>query len=137
MDFIIESGSKIYVNKLDRLQERALRRIEFCCQPGNRNEYKVLERKYGIGNLHNRRKHSLLMQMYGQSKEEINLVKNNCDRILRSDNKTGMKYNFSSLTKLHNSPYYRGVKLWNTLPAHIQRCNVRYEFKKELRKMYV
>ena len=70
-------------------------------------------------------------------KEEINLVKNTCDRILRSDNKTGMKYNFSSLTKLHNSPYYRGVKLWNTLPAHVQRCNVRYEFKKELRKMYV
>ena len=136
VDFIIESGSKVYVNKLDRLQEQALRKIEYCCQPENRMTYSRLEKKYGIENLYTRRKRSLLMQMYGQSKEEINLVKNSCDRILRSDNKTTMKYNFSNLTKLHNSPYYRGVKLWNTLPAEVQNCKVRLEFKKELLKLY-
>ena len=137
VDFIIESGSKIYVSKLDRLQERALRKIEYCSQPENRKTYSMLEMKYGIENLYKRRKRSLLMQMYGQSKEEINLVKNTCDRILRSDNKSNMKYNFSSLTKLHNSPYYRGVKLWNNLPANVQMCKVKGEFKKELLKMYV
>ena len=41
-----------------------------------------------------------------------------------------MKYNFSNLTKLHNSPFYRGVKLWNKLPEKIQKCNVKREFRK-------
>ena len=128
VDFIIESGSKVYVSKLHRLQERALRKIEHCSQPKNRKTCSMLEMKYGIENLHKRRKHSLLMQMYGQSKKETNLVNNRCDRILRSDNKSNMKYNFSSLTKLHNSPYYRGVKLWNNLLAIVQKCKVRGEF---------
>ena len=70
VDFIIESGSKVYVNKLDRLQERALRTIEYCCQPENRMTYSRLEKKYGIENLYTRRKRSLLMQMYGQLKRK-------------------------------------------------------------------
>ena len=32
------------------------------------------------------------MHMYGESKKQMNLVKKTCDRILRSDNKTTMKY---------------------------------------------
>ena len=59
--------------------EEAMRKIEYCCQPENRMTYSRLEKKYGIKNLYTRRKRSLLMQMYGQSKEEINLVKNSCD----------------------------------------------------------
>ena len=62
----------------------------------------------------------------------MNLVKKTCDRILCSDNKTTMKNKFSNLTKLHNSPYYRGVKLWNTLPAETRKCSVKREFKKQV-----
>ena len=47
-----------------------------------------------------------------------------------SDKETTMKYNFSTLTKLHKSPYYRGVTLWNTLPAEVQKCEGKVEFKK-------
>ena len=68
--------------------------------------------------------------MYGQSKNEINVVKERRDRILRNNKKVKMKYNFSNLTKLHTSPFYRGVKLWNKLPEKIQKCNVKREFKK-------
>ena len=68
--------------------------------------------------------------MYGQSKNEINIVHETCDRILRSTIKVKMKYKFSRPTKLHNSPYYRGVMLWNKMPANIQTCKVKLEFKK-------
>ena len=55
-------------------------------------------------------------RMYYQSKTAINVIEENCGRILRSNNKIDMKYKFSNLTKLNNSPYFRGVKLWNKLP---------------------
>ena len=135
VDFIIESGSKNLIHKLDCLQERALRRIEYCPLSENRKSYPELEVYYGIENLHIQRHRSLLVYMYNQSKVEINLVKKTCDRILRSDNKASMQYKFSNLTKLHNSPFYRGVKLWNTLPAEVQKCDRKSEFKKSIRKI--
>ena len=75
--------------------------------------------------------------MYDQSKDEIDIVSSNCDRILRSRKKVNMKYAFSNLTKLHNSPFYRGVKLWNDLPSEIQNCQTRTKFKKSLKKKCV
>ena len=56
------------------------------------------------------------------------------ERVLRSDKKVRMKYKFSNLTKLHNSLFYRGVKLWNILPADIQKCTERLELKKRIRE---
>ena len=67
--------------------------------------------------------------MYSQCKEEINIVKETCDRILRSNKKVKMKYKFSSLTKLLNSPYYRALKIWNTLPDYIQNCKGKLTLK--------
>ena len=48
VDFIVESGSKKRVSRLDRLQERALRKIEYCKHPENRKEYSALEKEYKI-----------------------------------------------------------------------------------------
>ena len=45
VDFIVESGSKKLVSRLDRIQERALRKIEYCKNPENRKEYSALEKK--------------------------------------------------------------------------------------------
>ena len=132
VDFVIDSGSKCLISKLDRFQERALRRIEYCTQPENRKSYVELGKLYNIENLHVRRKRSLLRLMFIQSKEEINIVATKCNRILRSNKKVTLKYKFSNLTKLHNSPFYRGVTLWNNLPAEVQNCNGKHEFKKLL-----
>ena len=134
MDFIVDSGSKIAISKFNRLQERALRRIEYCSIAENRKSYVELEQQFDIEKLCKRRNRNLLYQMYGQSKIEINVASELSERILRSTKKVKMKYAFSSLTKLHNSPYYRGVKLWNSLPVHIQTCSSKSEFKKLLRK---
>ena len=130
VDFIVESGSKNAISKFTRLQERALRRIEYSSTSENRRSYIELEQKFNIENLCIRR--NLLYQMYDQSKMEINVALELSDRILRSTKKVKMKYTFSNLTKLHKSPYYRGVKLWNSLPVHIQKCSLKSELKKLL-----
>ena len=101
VDFIVESESKT----LGSL------RIEFCNKAENRKPYHELKVLYGIEDLKMRRNFSLLNQMHYQSKDEINIMLERCERMLRSNNKVKMKYAFSSLTKLHNSPYSRGVKL--------------------------
>ena len=71
---------------------------------------------YNIENLTTRRKRNLIRYMYQQSQIEMNKVNTQCDKNLRSKKKIMLRYNFSNLTKLHNSPFYRGVKIWNTLP---------------------
>ena len=111
---------------------KGLRRIEYCSIAENRRSYIELEQQFNIENLGIRRNRNLLYQMYDQSKMEINVTLELSDRILRSTKKVKMKYTFSNLTKLHNSPYYRGVKLWNSLPVHIQKCSLKSEFKKLL-----
>ena len=103
VDFIIESGNKSMVLKLDRLQHRALRRIEYCKNSVKKNEYRELEMEYNIECLSSRRKRNLIGYMYYQGMEEMNLVKTRCDRILRSSKKALMRYNFSNLTKLHKN----------------------------------
>ena len=133
VDFVIESGSKSIVSKLDRLQERALRKIENCNRAEIKKTYGELEIQYRIEPLKYRRSCSLLRQMYYQSQIEINIMEEKCERTLRSSNKINMRYKFSNLTKLHNSPYYRGAKLWNTLPERIQKCKIKLEFKRMVR----
>ena len=71
----------------------------------------------------------LCFSQHTQRKDEINLVNSKCDGILRSNKKVNMKCKFSQLTKLHNSPFYWGVKLWHGLSVEIQCCRERNEFK--------
>ena len=122
------------ISKFSRLQERALRRIQYYNVTEHKKSYIELEKQFNIENLQKRRNRNLLNHMYGQSKIDINITSETCDRILRSTKKVKMKYKFSTLTKLHNSPYYRGVKLWNILPEHIQNCATKSEFKMLVRK---
>ena len=68
VDFIFEYGSKKLVSKLDRIQERALRRIECCKKSENRKEYSILKKEYKIENLSVRRARNLLRYMFQQSK---------------------------------------------------------------------
>ena len=70
--------------------------------------------------------------MYGQSREENNLEKCKLTMELRSAKKIKMNSDFTSKTRVYNSPLYRGLKLWNSLPANIQNENEKYKFKKKL-----
>ena len=137
VDFVVESGSKKLASRLDRLQERALRKIEYCKIPGNRKEYSAPELEYNIETLSKRRHRNLLRYMFPYSKRDLNKVTNNSVRILRSDKKLNLKSKFSNLSKLHCSPFYRGVVLWNGLSCEQQKCDNLCEYKKLLKKAIV
>ena len=73
-----------------------------------------------IENLITRRKRSLLRYMFHQSKDEINKVHIKGDRILRSNKNLQLKSKFSNLSKLHSSPFYRGVKIRTVLVTELE-----------------
>ena len=52
---------------------------------------------------------------------------------LRSSKKVKMKNDFTDKTKVFNSPYNRGLRLWNELPANLQKEKDKHIFKKQLR----
>ena len=75
--------------------------------------------------------------MFHQSKDEVNQVNIRGDRILRSNKKVKLKCNFSNLTKLHNSPFYRGIKVWNDLPYETLTCEQKDVFRNMIKDMIV
>ena len=73
--------------------------------------------------------------MYRESKNEQNINQDRPHMELRSTAKVKMKQNFTSLTKVHMSPLYRGIKVWDKLPIELQN-EMDYEaFKAEVMKM--
>ena len=51
IDFVIDSSTADRVKKLDTLQNKALRRIEYCLDKENRLIYSALQTKYNIEDL--------------------------------------------------------------------------------------
>ena len=127
-DFIVESSSKSHIDKLERLQEKSLRLAEYQ-SPGKKKDISILKSNFGIENLSIRRKQSLLRLMYSQSKKVENLDTINQNMILGSDKKIKRKLDFTRLTKIQRSPYYRGLDLLNSLPDCIQKEPNRVKFR--------
>ena len=89
--------------------------------------------KYNIEELRLRRKRNLVQIMYTQSKNTENLKATSVKRTLRSANKIKMKNDFTNITKVYNSPLYRGIRLWQySLPASLHKEEDKYSFKKKI-----
>ena len=58
---------------------------------------------------------------------------------LRSNSKIKVKLKFkirtTKLTKVLNSPYYRGVRLWDRLSEETQKATTKFKFKNILTKL--
>ena len=132
IDFVIESGSADRINKINNIQEKAIQRIEYCIIPENRSDVKMLQEKYGVEDLKLRRKRNLVKIMYLQSSLEGNKCENNLSMTLRSANKVKLKNDFTNKTKVYNSPFYRGLWLWNALPPDLQKED-KTTFKKRVK----
>ena len=132
VDCVVDSGSADRIQKLDNLQKKALRRIEYCINKTNRQDKKALGEKYKIEELKLRRKRNLAKIMYARSSDINNLKEETTEINLRSKNKIKMNNNFTSKTKVLNSPLYRGVRLWDSLPADIQKEENKYSFRKKM-----
>ena len=88
--------------------------------------------KYKIEELKLRRKINLVKVMYTQSSNIDNLKKITTDKNLRSKNKIELRKNLTSKTKVFNIPLYRGIRLWDTLPAEMQKDTNKHSFKKKI-----
>ena len=132
VDFVIDSGSADRICNLDKLQKKAIRRIEYCTLPANRKDIDVLQDLYKIEPLKLRRKRNLVKIMFSESLKDDNLHKSNTPMQLRSANNTKLKVDFTSKSRVYNSPLYRELKLWNSLPPNIQNEKDINNFKKKL-----
>ena len=135
IDFVVDSGSSDRVQKLDGLQKKVICRIEYCINPEDRQDTDILMVKYKIEELRIRQKRNLVKIMYTQSKNNENLKATSVERTLRSANKIKMKSDFANITKVYNSPLYRGIRLWDSLPASLQKEEDKYSFKKNKIRM--
>ena len=129
IDFVVDSGSADRIKRLDTLQKKALRRIEYCINVENRQDKDVLQDKYKIEDLKLRRKRNLLKIMHTLSSDSENLKTVSIERDLRSTTKVKLKNDFTSKTKVFNSPLYRGIRLWDSLPSNLQKERNKYIFK--------
>ena len=125
IDFVIELGSA----------EEGNLKIEYCIVPKNRSDLKLLQEKYGIEDLKIRRKRNMAKIMFSQSSIAENKCTNRTNMNLRSAKKVKLKNNFTTKTKVYNSPFYWGQRLWDTLPADLQKEDDVHSFKKRL-KLY-
>ena len=133
IDSIIDS-SRESILKIGKLQDKTLRRIEYCNNLLDRLEYDELRRQYNIEQLLVRRKRSLLRIMYNQSEngQHFEVVEHNIG--LQSRCTVKMKNKFSDLSNIHESPYYRGCSLWSKLPEAIKKSENINVFKGAARK---
>ena len=133
IDFVIDSSSADRVKRLNNLQNKALRRIEYCMNKENRLDYLELQEKYNIEDLKLRRNRNLVKIIHARSPSlKSDDAENHCI-VLRSDSKVKIKMDYTAKTRVFNSPLYRGVRLWNLLPTDLQKEKDKYVFKKKLR----
>ena len=133
-DFIVDSAHVSKIDRLDRIQDRIIRLIEYSPSKENREDIKVLLVRYNIEPLKTRRKRSLLNLMYKHSRQIDNVDLKSCNINLRSTKKIKLKSQFARLTKVKKSHLYRGIELWNDLPENVQKEPNRFKFKAEIKR---
>ena len=133
IDFVTDSSSVDRVKRLDTLQNKALRRIEYCINKENRLSYPLLQTKYNIEDLKLRRNRNLMKIMPARSPALKSEDSENHRIELRSNDKVKIKMDFTAKTRVFNSPLYRGARLWNSLPVDLQKEKDKYVFKKRMR----
>ena len=74
--------------------------------------------------------------MYKLGKQNINKLQIQRPKIeLRSKNKVKFKNKFTNITKVQNSPLYRGIFLWDQLPMDLQLDPDLKSFKNGVRSL--
>ena len=132
-DFVIYTGTKAYVDRLDRLQTRTIRCIEYQFDPDKRKDLDSLYTKYRLETVEARRKRNLVKLMYSESKNPASIDMYRPQMVLRSHNSVKLNHKFTRKTKIQKSQYYRGKQLWDKLPKEIQTLTSKIEFKHKIK----
>ena len=134
-DYIIDSGTKKNIDKLDNLQTKAIRCIEHQHDTEKRKCMANLYHRFKLEPLKNRRRRNLVKLMYIESKKSVNIEMHRPKMTLRSSNSVKLTHRFTKLTKIQKSPYYRGLELWDKLPSDIQKLESKIEFKNKIKHL--
>ena len=67
-----------------------------------------------------------------KNQENIDISRPKID--LRSKPEVKTKNKFTSITKVYNSPLYRGIRLWDQLPPALQKEENDIKFKKDINR---
>ena len=126
-DQMVESGPSDKVNKLQTLQDKAVRIVE-------NKEHKRLGTEglyflFRLSPLKLRRAEHLACSMYRLSKDMYRLEKGRPTVHLRSRNKIKFKTPKQNYEKYLKSPLSRGVIIWDRIPELIQRSTTKVKFK--------
>ena len=101
IDFVVDSGTSDRIQKLDRLQGKVIRRIEYCFGKNHRKEIDVLQGEFNIEPLSLRGKRNLVKIVHKTSKNTVNVDISRPGIDLRSKPKVKLKNNFTSLTNVY------------------------------------
>ena len=134
VDFIVDSSTTENTDKIERLHKRAIRKIEYCPHFSQKGHYETVLKNYGLTSLYQRRAEHLLIFIYKFKGDIIKIDPQKPKIELRSKNKVKLKAGFTPKAKVQNSPLYRGIFLWNQLPAETQLLPTLPEFKNAIRK---
>ena len=124
-DFLVDSAKGETVNKLDKIQERALKMIAYQYRDPLRPIIRTLMQMYHIEDLSKRWCKHLLSLMYNIS-NDIDIIDDyRADRILQSHDQVKLQTLFTRSSKIKKSPYYRRVKEWVKIPSQIQKAETK------------
>ena len=136
VDFVIDSALKNKTDRLERLHKRAIRTIEYEIVPERKRPVTEFYTRYNLTSLYQRRVGHLLFYMFKVGKQNIENLEMQRPKIeLRSKNKVKFKNKFTNITKVQNSPFYRGVFLWDQLPIDLQGEAKLQTFKNGVRSL--
>ena len=128
VDFIVDSSTQKSIEQLNKIQRRALRIVDRGAHWQDNTE--VLENLYNLKPLRERRRiqHLALMYRLAHSGYKIDAVR----PVIRLRNRNKIKFltPATKLSKILNSPFYRGVRMWDMLSEEVQRATTKFKFKK-------
>ena len=128
-NILFNSGKKQKVERVDKIQSKCVRIIENCYDVSKRAKEDVLCKTYNIESLQDRRDIQLACSMYRLSKLDRFIDHTVNRENLRSENKIKFSCPFTKISKIRNSPFYRGVDLWNSLRVQHHRAENKKRFK--------
>ena len=131
-DYIVDSAPKNRVSRLQNLQTKAIKLIDN--QKHNKLSVDELHTLYNLKKLKSRRDEHILCVMYAHSKVKTNLTKPVEGMVLRNSNKVKFYCKKTDFTKVQQSPFYRGMSLWNQLSESTQKLLTKVKFKQNLAK---
>ena len=116
-DYMTDPGAQCKIDKLNCIQDRIIHTSEYVYDVDRWENIEVLKiDKIIIENLEITRKRNLLKIMFNQRHKFENIDSYRPDCAWGSRDKIKLKTNFTRITKIQKSPFYRGVNLWDSLP---------------------